>query len=260
MRGRRGVALLLALAACYPTEPLPRAPEQLVVHAVLDLGTHRQLIELGRNSSEWSRRAFGVPDASVVVTGPDGTPMTAWYDSATSALKDESAYWLIPGEYARTLQPGATYTLRITLADGSVATSQTTVPAATPVAPTGVVPFDRNADTLRLSWPRVPGAAAYFVSVVGRISLGYDATGQRYSAFADTLLTLAGTARTMDDDPVFLSRDSVTVLVVAVDENFEVYYRPFVDPFAGAPPSRIAGALGVFGSVVPIVARRYAVR
>jgi hypothetical protein len=43
------------------------------------------------------------------------------------------------------------------------------------------------------------------------------------------------------------------VWVIAVDVNYYDYYRAQSDPFAGAAPSHLSGAVGVFGSLAPII-------
>ena len=48
-----------------------------------------------------------------------------------------------------------------------------------------------------------------------------------------------------------------------IEIPIEVHTKPgdtVVDPFAGAPPSRLTGALGVFGAAVPVIIRLYDVR
>lgn len=42
--------------------------------------------------------------------------------------------------------------------------------------------------------------------------------------------------------------------VAAVDSNY-YDYRVLSDPFVRAPPSRLQGGLGVFGSLVPVTVR-----
>jgi hypothetical protein len=49
-------------------------------------------------------------------------------------------------------------------------------------------------------------------------------------------------------------------MVAAVDTNYYQYYRVPGDPFTPAVPSRLTGGLGVFGSVVPVYAKRFSVR
>jgi hypothetical protein len=109
-------------------------------------------------------------------------------------------------------------------------------------------------DTLRLTWAR-GAAAAFWVHIFS--SDGFDDVqldDTEYAFFAHSSVTLAGTARTPFDEPVFTGR-TATVTVAAVDENFHEYYRARIDPFAPAPPSRLEGGVGVFGSIVPIIVR-----
>jgi hypothetical protein len=49
-------------------------------------------------------------------------------------------------------------------------------------------------------------------------------------------------------------------MVSAVDANYHEYMRIQSDPFAGAPPSRLIGAEGVFGAMVPMLIKSYDVR
>jgi hypothetical protein len=50
------------------------------------------------------------------------------------------------------------------------------------------------------------------------------------------------------------------VTVSAVDVNYYDYYRAQSDPFAGAPPSHLTGAVGVFGAYVPMLGGQLQVR
>jgi hypothetical protein len=74
-----------------------------------------------------------------------------------------------------------------------------------------------------------------------------------YRTFADTSITIPGTQLTVAGDPVFPRGRPVEVLVSAVDMNYYDYYRAQSDPFAGAAPSHLVGAIGVFGAVVPLL-------
>jgi hypothetical protein len=168
------------------------------------------------------------------------------------------------------LRPGGTYVLKVSARiPGLVgpngepvfqeASGTTTIPQAE--LPGDVVQFNafyRSRDTLRLEWPRVPGAKSYQVAIRSEFtSHGATFAYETHTQFADTSVTIAGTARTLENNPVFRDGTSATVVVAAVDENYYEYYHPTVDPFAGAPPSRLTGALGFFGSVAPLLFRRY---
>jgi len=162
-----------------------------------------------------------------------------------------------------TLIPGAVYSLRVVTSTGELATGTTTVPGVGPGSfdSTNVPTFFSTRDTLRLDWSRVPGAKSYYVAISGRQNLGAKGVLdiERYFTFADTSLTLPGTMKWFwfDEDRVFIPSDTITVVVAAVDDNYYTYYHVFVDPFAGAPPTRLTGAIGVFGSLVPLIRQRY---
>jgi hypothetical protein len=98
----------------------------------------------------------------------------------------------------------------------------------------------------------VSGARSYelFIGAHGRIL---------YRTFVDTAVVIPGAALTIEGDHVF-PRTELDVLVTAVDVNYYDYYRAQSDPFAGAAPSHLTGAVGVFGSVVPILATQLQVR
>jgi hypothetical protein len=148
-----------------------------------------------------------------------------------------------------------------------VVTGETTIPLATPAPTPALASFQRLRDTVRLSWEPVAGAAAYegqvwnegVVKVIEEHYAFYDFRMLRYSAFLDSALTLAGTARHFDDD-IFFPNNTAAVVVYAVDPNYYAYYRSIGDLFAGAMPSRLAGGLGVFGSMVPIAQLRLSVK
>jgi hypothetical protein len=81
-----------------------------------------------------------------------------------------------------------------------------------------------------------------------------------YRIFTDTTVSLPGTLLTFAGYMVFPPLSDVTILVSAVDTNYYDYYRTQTDPFAGVPPGHLAGALGVFGSVAPILLEPVRVR
>jgi hypothetical protein len=81
-----------------------------------------------------------------------------------------------------------------------------------------------------------------------------------YRFFADTSVALAGTALTIAGDMVFPPGDDVDIIVNAVDANYYDYYRAQSDPFAGPPPAHLTGAVGVFGSIAPVLFGKLKVR
>ena len=192
---------------------------------------------------------FGIPDSQRFV-----------FDTT---LRPNGGYRISLDAYGVTLVPGATYTLHVHMPAGDDATGTTTIPQASAVALPTAEPFDRLRDTLRLSWPAVPGAESYEIQVL-RDSTRVPTGSQpivKYDAFTTRALTFAGTAHPQfDDGAMFESRSQTTVLVSAVDINYYQYYRVLSDPLSAAAPSHLTGALGVFGSVVPIVARRLDVK
>jgi hypothetical protein len=252
------IALCALAAACDSAfEPIPPEESHVLVHAVLDLGSPTQFVLLEHSLT--NEPPASTLRANITLETPTGT--------ATARLDEDccpSVYELGPVELPSGLLPGATYTLRLVmLGSGDTITGTTTVPSAFPASnPTTVGTFNRLTDTLRLSWERVPGARSYQVSVM------WDETRQGFpqvfthSVFADTSIALPGTAREQSFDGEFLfpPGERVRVVVAAVDDNYYTYFHAQADPFAGSPPSRLTGGLGVFGSVVPILIRDYDVR
>ena len=270
MPGRRtaiaGLVLLAAMgAACEPpTTPIPPAEKRLLVHAVIDASTAETRVFLERTESG----AFGTIDdvkgATVRITAPWG----AIYEGSQEVEDPTCQDCLLTEYYAVPLGRdnivlGATYTLLIETPEGETVTATTTVPGtpgdAVAIGEVQAGTFRRDTDTLRLAWPRMAGAAKYQLAIR---SVFMDQNfpiefNTRHRTFVDTSIAVAGTAKTFDNDDLFRRNSQVVVAIAAVDANYYAYYQPTSDPFAGAPPSRIKGALGVFGAVVPIVRRQY---
>jgi Domain of unknown function (DUF4249) len=247
-------AWVIALACTNLEAPTPATESQLVVQAVLDAAAASQSILIYRARTGQNAITGGVSEDEPVlgavasVTGPNGVVMEA----------QETAN---PGTYtipADRPVPDSTYTLFVRTPTGEQVSGRTTVPG---VGSTIVVPltaadtFFRLKDTLRISWPRVPGARSY--EIVTRSTR----SNVEYRTFTDTnAVTLPGTALTIGGHMVFPPRERVDVLVVAVDANYYDYYRAQSDPFAGAAPTRLIGAVGVFGSLGEVFATALRVR
>jgi len=267
---RRLVLALVAATACtFPEKPLPPGERQFVVHAVLDASQRYQLVNLAMTEGV-QFNPQELDDAAVSITTPDGTTLFARQDTVRDATGKFLGTWPdyridLQGAGV-SLQPGGTYQLRVVTRSGEIVTGQTTIPTSTPVAAEGPTDFHRLSDTLRLSWPRVPGARTYQVQawVTRGPSTPNPYTYRSYDAFADTSITLAGTMKRWNDEDVFPPRSGagfrVRVYVYAVDDNYYEYYRLLGDPFVGAAPGHLKGGLGVFGAIVPVIQRELIMR
>jgi hypothetical protein len=254
-----GVCACLMLAACEPpTDPIDPGSRQLLVQAVLDAASEQQTVTLAWTESTDFGSTRPVSGAFVRVETPHGFYVDGVEDIDPSRPGD-----IEPGSYRVNLAgiflaPGATYTLRVILQTGEVVTGTTTIPNVSRTQSVELIPtFVRARDTLKVELPRAPGVKGHQVAIRSEFTQGGETFSfDTYLAFVDTSVTIAGTARTMENNEVFHEGSSATVVVVAVDDNYYNYYHPTVDPFAGAPPSRLTGALGFFGSVVPVRALR----
>jgi hypothetical protein len=261
---RSGLVAALLLVGCVNLEdPAPSQTTRLVVHGILDTQSSRQtvLVYRARTGLPSAVEDDGISEdepianAQVSITDPDGT---TWF---AGRFLTQSGECCIPGIYifprsptgGLVVTPGGTYTLRIRTPAGEEVTGTTTVPRAAPVATNSPIIFFPRRDTLRLAWPRVPGAASYEVLILSHFD-------REYRAFADSSFTLAGTALTLAGDEIFSSGDDAVVVVSAVDANYYDYYRSQSDPFAGAAPSHLTGAMGVFGSIEPILQMQLRIR
>lgn len=262
------LGLLIAVSAgcTFPEKQIAPGERHLVVHAVLDLGTRDQKILLGYTDGAVIGAQPGVPQVSI--TTPEGVQMFGIPDSQRfvfdTTLRSNGEYRVPLDAYGVTLVPGATYTLHVHMPAGDDATGTTTIPLASGVSvPIAAEPFDRLRDSVRLSWPTVSGAESYEILVLrDSTRVPYRQPPMvKYDAFTTHALTFSGTAHPpFDDADMFEPQFQTIVLVSAVDINYYQYYRVLSDPLSGAAPSHLTGALGVFGSVVPIVARRLDVK
>lgn len=263
MRESSGLVGVLLLAGCLNVEaPAPSQQTRLVVHAMLDTRASQQYVLVYRartgvpNAVESGDFSDDEPvsDAEVTLSAPDGTT-SAGRPLNPSGNCCVSGTYIIDRPLALPVTGTGTYTLRIRTPLGEEVTGATTIPGPGSLAQDPARVFFRLRDTLRLTWPRVPGAASY------EVIIRMPQFGGEYRMFADTALTLPGTALTVDGDEIFARGQDATVVVVsAVDVNYYDYYRSQSDPFAGAPPSHLVGAVGVFGSIVPIYATQLFVR
>jgi hypothetical protein len=251
--------LLCAATGCLEHTPLGPGDEVIVVHAVLNPRETVQHVVVERTSNE-ARRGAHVSGATVTLTAPDGTTFVG---TEVKAPLDTIRYELPMPRYdvpVGNVAMGTTYHLRVVVPTGEVVEGETTMPNAVAVSSMPERRLDRRRDTLRLSWPRVPGARAYEVRVVAQsdtlIQTGensYVYSYGQYATFADTSITLPGTFKS-GSTPVFYPSSRYDVVVSAVDANYYEYYRMDSEPLsATALPTSLRGAVGVFGAFVPIL-------
>jgi hypothetical protein len=233
--------LTVLAAACVETTTVPRAVDVIVLHAVLNPASAEQQVVLQRTSYGYTGGS-AVPGATITLRRPDGTTVVA-----PQPPKDTSDFFPQPTVYrlaAGPLMAGQQYTLHAVLATGETVDGTTTIPRASPTTVVSTATLNLQTDTLRLSWPRVPGAPAYEVRV--RSSRG------TFIVYTDTSVVLPGTGTI--GRPIFFAGEEHDVVVSAVDDNYYQYYRLDSDPFTGtALPTSLLGAQGVFGSLVPIL-------
>jgi hypothetical protein len=258
---RRCLALgvIASASGCLDQNPVSPDAQTIIVHAILDASAHDQYVLVQTTEGRTPTQKI-VSGATVVLLTPDGHELRAdeVLDSAYAvgvgqAPAVNSYYRISLDKYGVALTPGSTYRLRITLPDGREVSGSTMIPGAPPP-----VSFDLPAslaatDSLVLAWPRVTGAIAYDVSVSLSGFLVYE-------TFADTSIVLSN-GRTATGRGGLYSGSANHILVSAVDANYYDYYRRGSDPLTGAGPiTHLTGAVGVFGSVVPIASGTLTVR
>jgi len=249
----------LVLAGCRDlTSSTGVTTPPIVVHAVLDLGSSDQFVLItrartGGDGTTGTNVGSGAPvnGALITITGPNGVQMFATPDHFRDGTPVPGQYRISLPQFGEVLVPGASYALHILLTTGERVSGSTTVPDVAPIRGdiNNLQQFRITRDTIRLSWQRISVARGYEAHV--------ETPQVVYSTFVDTSFMMAGTARTIDDDPLFVLGVPTMVVISAVDQNYYEYYRTPSDPFAGTPPSNLTGAVGFFGSIVPIISQGY---
>jgi hypothetical protein len=271
---RLGVIALCVAAACtFDEKAIAVQPPQVVVHAVLDPGAQEQEVLVERTLSgavdirknhrfdaeDPINTGDGIPvsGATVTITGPDGT-LTGFEARVNGRPSTYSTgrYLVVFGAGAAFASPplrrGVRYQLRVSTPDGAVVTGSTVVPDINPVSGSRLEAFNRDRDSVRLSWRSVAGARSYLV----RAETPFGA----FLLFTDsTHVTLDGDLRNYFASSlqrVFIPGFRQRVSVAAVDSNFFDYYRSRNDPFTGSGIiSNLEGGIGLFGAAVSISTR-----
>ncbi len=262
------MCLLPGAVACeFDKQTIAVAPTQVVVHAVLDPSSAQQEVLVERTLSgsvsinknlrfdalDPINTGDGVPVASaqVTITGP-GANLNGAEVRYTSKPATYGAGRYVLNFRAR---PGSRYDLTVRTTEGTVVTGSTLVPnvaAATVANGAPLLPFNRDRDTLKLTWSPVPYARSYGVrteSPFGPFQLFTDSTQAR----------LPGNVRNVfasDLQRLFIPGFRQAYTVFAVDTNYFDYYRSRNDPFTGSGIiNRLQGGIGVFGSAVAFATR-----
>jgi len=271
---RLGVMTLCVVAGCtFDEKAVAVQTPQVVVHAVLDPGTQEQevLVERSLSGSVDIRKnqrfdaedpintGDGIPisGAQVTISGPDGTvPGFEAPVTGRPASYSSGRYVLVFGGGSASAPPlrrGARYQLRVSTPEGTVVTGSTVIPDISPVGSgSRLDAFNRDRDSLTLTWRSVAGARSYLV----RAETPFGA----FLLFTDsTHVTLGGDLRNYFASSlqrVFIPGFRQRVSVAAVDSNFFDYYRSRNDPFTGSGIiNSLDGGIGLFGAAVSISTR-----
>jgi hypothetical protein len=267
-------SMLAAVACTFDQKSIAVQPAQVVVHAILDPGAVEQQVLIERTLSGTVNIAKnqrfdpddpinsggGIPIAGAVVTvsGPTGV------FNGIEAIAPGRPSNYSTGRYILTsgtiqlgpqvpLQPGGRYDLHIRTPDGTIVTGSTVIPKATTVeAGSRLDAFNRDGDSLRITWKEVPAARSYLLRI--------ESPFGPFLLFSDsTRLALAGDLRNYfaaSLERVFIPGFRQRVNLSAVDSNFFDYYRSRNDPFTGSGIiNRLTGGVGVFGSAVSLNGR-----
>ena len=246
---------MLGAANCIDQVPTSPTANALIVHAVLDLSARNQyvVIQATTGSIDQQRPVTG---AVVTITTPDGRGLLAeeTLDSTRFLTRSDmprvtTVYRLSLDRYGIDLVPGGTYGLRLTTPDGREVRGATTIPNAVLDTASTTQTIQPGRDTIRMNVPNVDGASAYEVFASWR---------NRAAFFSDTAVSLPGPGT---GGGIVFGAPPRVVVVSAVDQNYYDYFRRASDPWTGSGLiSHLDGAIGVFGSIVPVLRVQVVVR
>ena len=265
----------LATAACtFDQQSVMVQPAQVVVHAVLDPGASVQQVLVERtltgtvdvakdvrfDAEDPINTGGGIPisGCDITVTGPTGTFRGMEAPAIGHPIGYKTGRYLLTATSGQLgakipLQPGGRYELTVKAPDGTVVTGSTVIPMAVPFTPGSKLDaFNRDRDSLSLSWPAVRSARSYLVRI--------DTPFGPFLLFSDsTHLKLPGDLRNFFSSSLertFIPGFRQTVELAAVDSNYYDYYRSRNDPFTGSGLiNKLHGGIGLFGAAVSINSR-----
>ena len=250
--------LTVSLAGClFDERVLAPKPARVAVHAVLDpdASDFHVLLEEIRAGQEEDGTAVPVTNARVVIHGPDG-------DSAIGIDQERRGKYFFSNnaptpmyDHKIPIRRGTRYRLRVNAPGRPQLRASTFVPAGGPVGAVVNIRFNRDRDTMRLSWPAASGAKRYAVWI--------SAGNNLFRIFVDGTSTRID-SRELRDIRSDLYRPFVPgarqeILVTALDTNFSDWYQSETSPFtATGLLSHVDGGTGVFAALVRV--RRVMVR
>lgn len=271
VRSLAAITTLATLACTFDQKTVAVPPSQIVVHAVLDPSALVQEVLVERTLSgsvtinddqrfdplDPINSGGGVPisGAQVTIFGPDGNLVGRENRySGKGATYGAGRYEVVAGRTVDATFPkipiraGARYTLTVRTPDGAVVTGATLVPNAPAFSDCcRSTLFDRDRDTVKLTWAAAPGARTY--------GLRIDSPFGPFLLFSDTThLNLTGSLRNVfanDLQRLFIPGFQQVSTIFAVDTNFFDYYRSRNDPFTGSGIiNHLQGGIGLFGASV----------
>ncbi|MEK6769736.1 MAG: hypothetical protein AABY85_12205, partial [Gemmatimonadota bacterium] len=204
------------------------------------------------------RPPLPISGASVVVTRDDGDSVVLTQSCDPNQTCDPDGVYSFKRLGAPAfLAPGRVYRLRVVTPDGRVVTARTRMPdfpVVTGIPANGAV-FNRDRDTLDVSWTGAAGTKGVFVQVRPRdlqrrltLLLFTDSTSFRVAG----KLPLPFESDTIPPW-VWVAGSRETFTVAAMDTNFFGFFRTGNDPFTGSGfINTVEGGLGVFGSMAPV--------
>lgn len=251
------LAATFVVAACVDQTPFTPNANTVVVHAVLDVGTRNQYVVV-QSTSGALRDQREVLGAAVSISTPDGRQLiadevkdSAFFGTGGGAPLTTTVYRISLDRYGVSLVAGGTYSLRVVLPDGRTVTGTTTIPPVAPGFAHKIDTLDGVNGSLSLSWPRTPGVKAYELSV--------SPSPAKQGLFVDTSIVL--TSQSQVDGWRLFTSASTTLAITAVDENYYDYLRRASDPWTSSGLiTHLDGAVGVFGSIVPVLRRTVVLR
>jgi hypothetical protein len=263
--------LLLVLSGCeFDKITVDKTVPRIVVHAVLNTAAPNQVVlvertltgaitvaDSGFNALEPIASAGGDPVSGAIVEIIDSTGQSIAGVEDAVVTPDHHGHGVYRVPIAGpALRFGARYQLRIH-ADTALVTAFTRIPAPEVTSAGGITRvFNRDHDTLNVTWQGTPTARAYGVRIESPFSPFFLFTDSTHVRVTGGLRNLFSS----DFQRVLIPGFRQDMLVTAVDSNFYDYYRTGNDPFTGSGViSRVNNGLGLFGSLVPLASGSLAV-